>query len=183
MHLKSGFLALVTVLTTVSGISAASLPERSLVARAVCPELCDPVTNYDAQCKTESNYDKCFCKIEMLVGIDNCFACLVMNLEANDALNSVLTGGGGVVGGSADSIRAAGQRTHNQMIAGCQAAGYALDGSGSSSGDSGTTGSGNSGAATSTTATGGNQSSAGTKLKELGGVSVLLLAAGVGSLL
>lgn len=146
------------------------------------------------------------------MGIDNCFACLVMNLEANDALNSVLTGGG-VIGNSADSIRAAGQRTHNrrprphflftsdrfdlfgfhyiEMIAGCQAAGYALDGSGSTGSTTGSgnggasagTSGGNSGAGASTSATGNTNSNGGTMPVKLSGVSLLvLLAAGIGSL-
>ncbi|KAJ3526951.1 hypothetical protein NMY22_g9964 [Coprinellus aureogranulatus] len=100
------------------------------------------------------------------MGLDNCYTCLVMDLEANEAANSVLTGGSssGVSDSTAASIKADGERLHTQYVNQCAAAGYPL----SASSGTGTVGGG---AGSSSGASGGSTSSGGTAVSGTSGNS------------
>ncbi|KAJ2932933.1 hypothetical protein H1R20_g4144, partial [Candolleomyces eurysporus] len=164
MHLKAGFISMVFMAATVS---AATLQGgRTLIARGPCTDLCNLVSAADTQCKAESNYDKCFCTATNLMNLDNCYACLVMDVEANAKANSLITGDSTAIG--ADSIKADGEKAHKQLLDGCKASGFALDGS---------SGSGKA-AGTSTVS-----NNSGFKLEELGGTSLLVLTTITWSLL
>ncbi|RXW20196.1 hypothetical protein EST38_g5656 [Candolleomyces aberdarensis] len=182
MHLKAGFISMVFTAATVS---AATLQGGStLIARGPCTDLCNLISAADTQCKAESNYDKCFCTATNLMHLDNCYACLVMGVEANAETNSLITGDSTAIG--ADSIKADGEKAHKQFLDGCKASGFALNGSNESGkGVSGTMGT-TAGSSTTTGTTVGistASNNAGFKLKELGGASLLVLTTPAWSLL
>ncbi|KAJ2914333.1 hypothetical protein MD484_g6088, partial [Candolleomyces efflorescens] len=110
MHLKVGFVSMAVVAATVSASSFQVM--NPLTARGTCDSVCNLITAADTQCKAETNYDKCFCTSTNLMNLDNCYACLVLDVEANAKANSILTGDSTAVG--ADSLKADGERAHKR---------------------------------------------------------------------
>jgi hypothetical protein len=47
------------------------------------------------------------------MNLDNCYACLVLDVEANANANSILTGDSAAV--NADSLKADGEKAHKRM--------------------------------------------------------------------
>ncbi|KAF5328508.1 hypothetical protein D9611_014380 [Ephemerocybe angulata] len=170
MQLKNSFVTILAILQ----VSFAA----GITKRAFCGEPCDPVAAADNKCRATANYYQCACTPKMLSNMDTCFACLTKNVEANESMNSSLTGGAVTTTGGADAIRARGVAAHNQLVQQCAAAGISL--TGTTSGD--TTGGTNGGSAGSAVAqtsasTGKNGSATSTGTVAIG--ALLLGLAGV----
>ncbi|KAF6745852.1 hypothetical protein DFP72DRAFT_924074 [Ephemerocybe angulata] len=140
MQLKNSFITILAILQVSFAVG--------ITKRAVCGESCDLVVAADNECRATANYNQCACIPEMLSTLDTCFACLALNIEANEGLNSVLTGGAVTTTGGADAIRARDRSTQPYLVQQCAAAGISLTGTtsggttGGTNGGSGTTGGG-----------------------------------------
>ncbi|KAF6753473.1 hypothetical protein DFP72DRAFT_1069450 [Ephemerocybe angulata] len=171
MQLKGSFVTILAILQ----VSFAA----GITKRAFCGEPCDPVAATDNKCRTTANYYQCACVPKMLSNLDTCFACLAQNVEANESLNSSLTGGAVTTTGGADAIRARGIAAHNQLVQQCAAAGISLTGTTSGGTTSGGTNGGSAGSAVAQTSasTGKNGSATSTGTVAIG--ALLLGLAGV----
>ncbi|KAJ3542065.1 hypothetical protein NMY22_g3644 [Coprinellus aureogranulatus] len=174
LYLKYGHIvALVAALEVSAKLSPFPITS-SLSKRGSCDEPCGVVADVDAQCQATSNYEQCVCTADNLMAIDYCFVCIIQELELNEAVNGVLTGGsvtGDITATSVEGLKQQGEATHQKFIDDCAAAGVSLSGgsssggssssSGSSSGSTGAGSSGSSGGSSSGGSTSGGSSSGG----------------------
>ncbi|KAJ3512662.1 hypothetical protein NMY22_g15265 [Coprinellus aureogranulatus] len=148
----------------VSGMALAPSPVSSLTRRGTCDPICGKVATVDQQCKAAPSYEKCACTVDNFNALDDCITCLIVDLQANEAANALLTGGDvvGISGTTAESIRQQGDTLEKQIIQACAAAGVPIGAStssgstsGGSTGNSGTSGGSTTGGTTSGSTSGG----------------------------
>ncbi|KAJ3545033.1 hypothetical protein NMY22_g2585 [Coprinellus aureogranulatus] len=163
MYSKLAFITVFAALQ-VSGMALAPGTVSSLTRRGTCDPICGKVATVDQQCKAAPSYEKCACTVDNFNALDDCITCLIVDLQANEAANAVLTGGDvvGISGTTAESIRQQGDTLEKQIIQACAAAGVPIGAStssgstsGGSTGNSGTSGGSTTGGTTSGSTSGG----------------------------
>ncbi|KAF5311312.1 hypothetical protein D9611_012582 [Ephemerocybe angulata] len=138
----------------------------TLAKRGSCDEPCGIVATVDGQCKATANYEKCVCTADNLGTVDYCFACLIQDVQLNEAANSVLTGDSTTSGISETTIanlKTQAEQTHKDFLDSCKDAGISLSGgtaSGGSTSTGGTTSGGTTGSKTGTSSGGASSSGA-----------------------
>ncbi|KAH6904566.1 hypothetical protein BKA70DRAFT_525808 [Coprinopsis sp. MPI-PUGE-AT-0042] len=118
-----------TTLLTALQASAATLGNGQIMRRGVCDETCTAFQQINSGCPGGNAYYECFCKSENVELLDSCFSCLVLQIQTNDGLNDIVSGGGGFglsSDSTVDSVIARGQAAHATAVNDCAAAGFAV---------------------------------------------------------